>query len=149
MRDPLPNTHHPYRLSLKPRSFFCMPGIPQVCCGVYNCASECMWAESVRVKVAGRWIESVWEADVGNCSCQNVSGQMESNLEQQLDAENFDLSHLSCTFLRDSIVTQTYFCRFWGQSAPFEPKEEGGIGVKMTASSCSQKYHWRRSTGRC
>lgn len=84
--DPPP---HPTRLSLMPQSFFCMLGILQVGCGVYNCASECMWAESVHVNAAGRWMESVWEADVGNCSCQNVSGQMESNLEQRLGCLKF------------------------------------------------------------
>lgn len=119
-------------LSLKPQTFFCMPGILQVCCGVYNCAFECMWAECVHINAAGRWMESVWEVDVGNRSCQSVSGQMESNLEQQLDVSNsiFEISHLSCTFLRDRILTQTYFCRFCDQSASFEQKEERDISQK-------------------
>lgn len=95
---------------LKPGSFFCIPGKLQAGRGLYNCASECVWAQRVDVNAAGRWMESVWDADVGNCSCQSVSGQMESNLERQLDAEDLpgrNLRHPSHTLLRERIVPQT------------------------------------------
>lgn len=131
-------------LSLKPQSFFCMPGALQVCCGVYNCASECMWAESVHVNAAERWMESVWEADVGNCSCQSVSGQMESNLEQQLDVSN-SISEISLIYLAHFWETGL---SLWLISADFgtnqlllSTKRRIGTGVKITFSSFSQKYH--------
>lgn len=132
----------PPTLSPKPQSFFCMRGTLQVCCGVYNCASECMWAESVHVNAAGRRMDSVWEVDVGNCSCQSVSGQMESNLEQQLDASN-SISEISLIYLahfwETGLSLGTYFCRFCDQSDPFEQTEEERL--KMTSSSFSQIYH--------
>lgn len=140
----------PPTLCLKPWSCFCMPGILQVCGGVYNCASECMWAESVHVNAAGRWMESVWEADVGNCSCQSVSGQMESNLEQQLDVSNsiWEISLIYLAQFRETGLSLRLISVHFVTNQLLWAERGEVQGLKMTASSCSWKYPGRRSSRR-